>query len=105
MIFTGLLSGVVRLCGDDEEEDSCKGGPAPSSDADVGAVVPMLSLMGSIQSNHSSDTVLEDISKAHDKGKISNMSITFLLLFDADGGTGMGAERNTPGCALTTVRS
>ena len=59
MIFTGLLSGVVRLCGDDEEEDSCKGGPAPSSDADVGAVVPMLSLLGSIQSNHSSDTVLE----------------------------------------------
>ena len=46
MIFTGLLSGVIRLCGDDEEEDSCKGGPAPSSDADVGAVVPMLSLLG-----------------------------------------------------------
>ena len=41
--LTGLLSGVVRLCGEEEEEDT-KGGPAPSSDADVGAVVPMLSL-------------------------------------------------------------
>ena len=38
-------------------------------------------------------------------GNVGNMSNTFLLLFDADGGTGMGAERNTPGCALTTVRS
>ena len=53
-ILTGLLSGVIRLCGEEEEED-IKGGPAPSSDADVGAVVPMLSLRmePKIRSNHS----------------------------------------------------
>ena len=31
--------------------------------------------------------------------------MTDLFLLDAGGGIGTGAERNTPGCAETTVRS